>query len=246
MAIGLLETKNLKVLVADKTLYQKRKGVFMKHILTIAILLMLSSNSYGDISHINNLIKVCQDAMNGIHVGNSRKEQLAISEACMEAGRLYKCGNQKYGIPINKNISDEYFGLARDLNGAPGYYGSDERCNESTQNIPHSPSYQQSASDFIRQYFNNVKKVPYTQTWNMLSRSMKQKVKSIDRHIAWWDRQVNRVIVENVREVSQNTVQVRLRYYMKNGKTVCSQDFFTLQQNGNSWLIDKQKYKNCK
>jgi len=107
------------------------------------------------------------------------------------------------------------------------------------------PSTHQNPSDFIKKYFNDLKHVPYSQTWNMLSSSMRQKV-NLENYIKWWDGQVNRVVVERINELRSNVVKVKLKYYMKNGKITCMKDTFTLRKNGNSWLIDKQNYKKCK
>lgn len=104
---------------------------------------------------------------------------------------------------------------------------------------------QKSASDFIRKYFSDLKRVPYSQTWNMLSNSMKHKVKSLKNYTKWWDGQVDRVVIESIKELESNVVRVRLKYYMKNGKTTCSQDTFTLKRDANSWFIYDQKYKKC-
>ena len=105
-----------------------------------------------------------------------------------------------------------------------------------------SNSYQQSNSDFIKKYFNDLKQVPYSQTWNMLSRSMKRKV-NLTQYTKWWKGKVSKIILKNSREINQNTVQVILKYYMKKGKVFCSKDTLTLQKNPQGWLIDNQKSK---
>ncbi len=103
----------------------------------------------------------------------------------------------------------------------------------------------QSPSDFIKKYFSDLKQVPYSQTWNMLSNSMKEKA-NLENYTKWWDGQVDRVSLESIKKSRSNVVKVRLKYYMKNGKIICTQDTFTLRENGNSWLIDKQRYKKCR
>lgn len=114
-----------------------------------------------------------------------------------------------------------------------------------TENKPYNNApLQQSASEFIKQYFTELKQVPYSQTWNMLSSSMKQNV-SLDKYTKWWGKQVDRVVIESTKEVRSNVVQVKLKYYMKNGKITCSLDTFTLQRDSGSWFIYNQKYENC-
>ncbi len=112
-----------------------------------------------------------------------------------------------------------------------------------TEPKTHAPSsYQQSTTDFIREYFSQLKQVPYSQTWNMLSNSMKQKA-SLSQYTNWWDGHVSRIVLLNTKKLNQNTVQATLKYYMKNGKVVCSRDTFTLQSTNGNWLIGNQKSK---
>jgi len=103
----------------------------------------------------------------------------------------------------------------------------------------------QSNVDFIRQYFTNLKNVPYHQTWNMLSDNMKSKV-SLRQYTDWWDGQVDKVTIKSIKSLSDNRVEVKLDYFMKNGKHVCSLDTFILQNKNGQWLIKDQKYRNCK
>ncbi len=111
--------------------------------------------------------------------------------------------------------------------------------------IKYNSPPQQKASDFIRKYFSDLKQVPYSQTWNMLSSSMKHKVKSFDNYKKWWNNQVDKVVLQSVEETGSNTVKARLKYYLKNGKTTCSQDIFKLQIHEGKWFIYDQEYKNC-
>jgi hypothetical protein len=108
-------------------------------------------------------------------------------------------------------------------------------------------SYQQSPTEFIKQYFTQLKQVPYFQTWNMLSSSMKRKA-NLSQYTNWWGGQVNKIVLLNTKKLNQNTVQATLQYYMKNGKIICSRDTFTLQNTNSNWLIGNQKSKSisCK
>jgi len=101
------------------------------------------------------------------------------------------------------------------------------------------------AIGFIKRYFSSLKKVPYEQTWNMLSAKMKRKI-SFKQYVNWWDKQVNRVILKDIKMISNDRVLVTLKYYMKTGKVVCSVDTFFLQKVGVQWFIDGQKYKNVR
>jgi len=103
----------------------------------------------------------------------------------------------------------------------------------------------QSAVDFIRRYFSDLKKVPYHKSWNMLSNSMKRKV-SLRQFVNWWDKQVDQVEISNIESISDDRVKVRLYYHMKNGKQVCSLDTFKLVNKNDRWLIDEQQYRNCR
>jgi hypothetical protein len=111
--------------------------------------------------------------------------------------------------------------------------------------LPETTTYsynQQTRTDFIKQYFTLLKQVPYSQTWNMLSSSMKRKA-NLSQYTKWWGRQVKSIILLNTKKLNYNTVQATLKYYMKNGKVICSKDTFTLQKNTQGWLIDNQKSK---
>ncbi len=99
--------------------------------------------------------------------------------------------------------------------------------------------------EFIKQYFSDLKKVPYEQTWDMLSDAMKKKI-SFKQYVNWWDKQVNRVVIKDIQMISNNKVLVTLKYYMKTGKVVCSVDTFILKKVGLHWFIDGQKYKSIR
>ena len=114
--------------------------------------------------------------------------------------------------------------------------------SQPTYNTSSSSRYQQNSIDFIRSYFKNLKKLPYTQTWNMLSNSMKNKT-NFKKYTRWWDRQVKSITILGITGINYNTVQIRLKFYLSNGKTVCSKDTLSVRKNGNSWLIDGQKSK---
>ncbi|RKZ35635.1 MAG: hypothetical protein DRQ49_19100, partial [Gammaproteobacteria bacterium] len=97
---------------------------------------------------------------------------------------------------------------------------------------------------FIQEYYTKIKKVPYFNTWNMLSMSLRNKV-GFDNYVDWWDRKVDRVFLQNARAIGSNRVQVRLLYHMKNGRETCSIDTFTLHKGEGTWLIHDQQYKGC-
>lgn len=101
------------------------------------------------------------------------------------------------------------------------------------------------AIEFIKQYFSSLKKVPYEQTWNMLSSTMKRKI-NFKQYVNWWDKQVNSVVVRDIKMISNNKMSVTLKYYMKTGKVACSVNTFILKKVGDYWFIDGQKYKNVK
>jgi hypothetical protein len=98
-------------------------------------------------------------------------------------------------------------------------------------------------SEFMRRYFTSLKKVPYEKTWNMLSNNMKRKL-TFTQYVKWWDRQVKKIEIKNIKVISKNKVMVSLKYYMQTGRTICSLDTFTLKRTNGHWLIDAQKYKN--
>ena len=113
------------------------------------------------------------------------------------------------------------------------------------ENITTKHYSQQNAVSFIRKYFADLKRVPYHQTWDMLSDQMKKKV-SLQQYINWWDRQVESVTIKNIRSISNNKVEVKLHYVMKNGKhNICSIDVFTLENKKGRWLIRDQEYRKC-
>lgn len=103
----------------------------------------------------------------------------------------------------------------------------------------------QTPSAFVQQYFGDLKNVPYEQTWAMLSADF-QAQNSLPKYIKWWSKNVDSVYVDEIVSADGQQVTVRLQYQMKNGRSVCSKDTFSLLKSGESWLIDKQKYRNCK
>jgi len=113
-----------------------------------------------------------------------------------------------------------------------------------SENIGTKHYTQQSAVSFIHRYFTDLKRVPYHQTWDMLSDQMKKKV-SLQQYINWWDKQVESVSIKNIKSLSENMVEVKLHYVMKNGKHICSLDTFILENKKGRWLIKNQKYRKC-
>jgi hypothetical protein len=114
-----------------------------------------------------------------------------------------------------------------------------------TEGKPRKPTdVEMSAVDFIGLYYNTIKKAPYSRTWAMLADSFREKT-GFSSYIDWWDKKVDEVWIEKVKQLSPNKVQATLLYRMKTGKTICSIDTFTLRQDSGAWLIHDQVYKNC-
>ena len=215
----------------------------MKKTMMITILLLTSVNSYSGNLNIDEIIKKCEHGVKNQGMTFDRKTQLTISDSCSYLAKQYRCGNKTYGINIDKNLAEHYSSWALEFNGARGKYFYDE-CSEPAQNIVNPSSSKQKSSDFIIEYFSKLKNVPFSETWDMLSDSMKQQT-TFKKYSAWWGKQVKGINLQSTQELSSNVVAAKITYRMKNGKTICSLDTFTLQRSGKSWLISNQKYKNC-
>ncbi len=113
------------------------------------------------------------------------------------------------------------------------------KSRQATQN-PDLPN----AAEFISTYFSKIKKVPYQQTWDMLSGPLKDQ--GFNAYVDWWDKRVKAVSLRNVQELSSNSVQAELSYAMQNGKNLCTINTFILQNNSDSWLIIEQQSRRCK
>ena len=98
--------------------------------------------------------------------------------------------------------------------------------------------------DFIKRYFTTLKKIPYCESWKMLSSSMKNDV-TFKAYKKWWEKSIAKIEILETKKLSNNRVWVKLLYTMKNGKKNCSKDIFSLKKNNHSWLIASQKYKKC-
>lgn len=211
--------------------------------MAVTIFLLLSINSYSNNLNINKKIKECEYGIKNRSITFDRKTQLSISDSCSYLAKQYRCGNKKYGIYIDKKAAEYYASYALEFNGARGKYFWDE-CSQPAQNTENYSSPQQSSSDFIREYFSKLKQVPFSETWNMLSSSMKQQT-TFKKYSGWWGKQVQSINLQSAQELSSNVISAKIIYHMKNGRTVCSLDTFTLQKSSKSWLISDQKYKNC-
>lgn len=97
---------------------------------------------------------------------------------------------------------------------------------------------------FIKKYFNDLKKVSYKETWNMLSLDMRSQIK-FDSYVNWWNNKVDYVVLEKIEKLNKNKVNTKLLYHMKNGKKICSNDIFILKESKNILYIDKQISTNC-
>ena len=98
--------------------------------------------------------------------------------------------------------------------------------------------------DFIRSYFFKIKKVPYPETWEMLSASLRTKT-GFESYVDWWDKQVDKFSLDYAMALGANTVRAKLSYEMKNGKKVCSIDTLTVQFERGVWVVDEQQHQNC-
>lgn len=181
----------------------------------------------------------------GTKYANSDNTQKAVADILTYGeyvGASMKIFIKQFSTPSNDIY---WFSTQEELNfGIKVWDIENERFIQDSYSIQKAqPSYShKSTTSFIREYFGKLKQVSYFQTWNMLSSSMKRKA-NLTQYTKWWKGQVDRIILESAREVNKNTVQTKLKYYLKNGKVYCSQDTFTLQKNGQSWLIDNQRSK---
>ena len=78
----------------------------------------------------------------------------------------------------------------------------------------------------------------------MLSESMKHKT-TFDKYLHWWNDTVQRVVVDQITELKENLIEVKLMYNLKSGQQICSVDIFSLERNNSKWLINDQKSTKC-
>lgn len=174
----------------------------------------------------------------------NRCKKFYNGKSCYILGKFYENVNN-----IKKAV--HYYELACEFTGSKGCYESVDLATqvEKSNTLPiltvpkiRTTHIQENPTNFITKYFNNIKRIPYLDTWNMLSYNMKQQT-NLSKYTNWWEGKVRQVIVISVKKINNNTVQARLKYYLKNGKIICSKDTFSLQKHKESWLIDNQKIK---
>ena len=168
--------------------------------------------------------------------------EIIIKTFSTPSSSMYWFGIQEelqFGIKV-WDIDNKRF-IQNNYNYRPSSY------TKSKQVLPTYSTYPLSSADFIRKYFTMLKNVPFRNTWNMLSDSMKSQT-SFSKYLTWWGDKVRSIKIMNINSINSNTVQTILKFYKRNGKTLCTKDIFWLIQNGRKWLIDAQNSKtiSCK
>lgn len=179
---------------------------------------------------------------NGNKYGSSDNIQNIVSEV-LRYGQYVNAPMEIFIKQFSTPSSDIYwFSIKEEL--SLGIKVWDIKNNYFLDEKPTNKTSLLSSTEFIKRYFTNLKKIPYQQSWDKLSKRMQNKT-SFHKYKDWWDKKVKNIFIKNIDSISKDMVKITLKYHLKDGKSICSIDTFILENINNKTLIKNQTYKKC-